>query len=161
MKLPLSCIVVALATSLLAACGDDQDVDPGTDSGATAAYLTVSHEGQSVKVDLNGVAKTAYKDVQLVKLSDVWTASKLPASYTNLEFEFVSTDGFKPSSKEGCPDLPGTMLDKGYVNPATMDMSWDETLGLRGCYSVNDVAEMNGHQPYAPADAGADDAAGE
>jgi hypothetical protein len=160
-----SLLVAACSLLIASACGDDQTVEPGanqnpaTDGGAdaTGVIVQVSYDGSSVPVDLGTLPTTSYKGVNLVKLSDVWAASQIGVDPATLEFEFVSSDGFKPSSK-GCVDLPGTAIDKGYIDPSSRNVSWDEVLGLRGCYSVTDTAQMNGH---APTDAGVTDAASE
>lgn len=153
-----SLLVAAFSVLLASGCGDDQTVEPGANQNpATGVILQVSHEGSSVPVDLGTLPTTSYKGVNLVKLSDVWAASQIGVDPTTLEFELVSSDGFKPSSK-GCVDLPGTAIDKGYIDPSSRNVSWDEVLGLRGCYSVTDTAQMNGH---APTDAGVTDAASE
>ena len=142
----------AMAMFSLCACGSDQSVDPGTTPGTDAgAKLEVNYLTQSVPVDLSTLSTIDYKGAQLAKLSEVWTASKIQADSTTLEYEFVGEDGFKPSDKNGCADLPGTVLDKGYIDPVTRKLIWDETLGLAGCYSVKGAAKMNAH---APTDAG-------
>lgn len=144
-KLASTC---TLGLLVLAACGDDdQTVDPGGQQNP-ALEVGVFHEGQSANVDLGTLSTTAYKGVSLVKLSDVWTASGFTADRTTLEFEFVASDGFKPSNKD-CADLPGTVLDQGYIDPATRNLTWDEALGFQGCYSVKDTVQINAHEPTA------------
>jgi hypothetical protein len=141
----------AIALMSLCACGD-QSVDPGTPvAGDAGPQLEVNYLAQSVPVDLSTLSTIDYKSAKLVKLSDVWTASKISTDPTTLEYELVGSDGFKPSSKTGCVDLPGTMLDKGYISPVTRNVVWDESLGLAGCYGVKDTATLNAH---APTDAG-------
>ncbi len=162
------CVMAGALALLLIACGDDQSVNPGnsqnpsTDSGADASgvVVQVSYQGQSMAIDLGTLATTSYKGVNLVKLSDVWTASQINADRTTLEFEFVAEYGFKPS-KKGCADLSGAVLDKGYIDPASRNISWDESLGFEGCYSVRNTAQMNAHVPTGGNDAGATDAAAE
>ncbi|HNS95338.1 MAG TPA: hypothetical protein PKL73_00195 [Polyangiaceae bacterium] len=150
MKFPLHLVLFAVTMGLTAACGDEQSVDSGQPSpsndGATGVIVTVTLENKSVPVDLGTLGTTAYKGVELVKLSDVWAASGIGVDPTTLEFEFVSADGFRPSSK-GCDDLAGSNIDKGFIHPTSRNITWDETLGLRGCYAVNDTEQMNGHVP--------------
>lgn len=154
-----------LLTFLFAACGSDQEVNsgnptnPASDSGAPVV-IQVTHQTQSVPVNLKTLPTTSYKGTTVVKLSEVWSGSKLPGDRNTLEFEFVSSDGFKPSDK-GCAPLSGSVLDKGYINPTSRNVMWDESLGYRGCYSVNDAAKMNATIPMARADAGASDASAE
>lgn len=146
----LCCATVLLS---LPACGSDQSVDPGTTPPAAdaGAMIEVNYLADSVDIDLSTLATVDFKASKLVKLTDVWTASKIAADPASLEFEFVGEDGFKPSTKTGCFDLPGTVLEKGYIDPNSRKLIWDETLGLAGCYSVNGAAKMNAH---APTDAG-------
>lgn len=148
----------------LAACGSgDQSIDPGTgqnpstDGGAdgNGVVLEVSYEGQSVPLDLGAIATSDYKGVNLVKLSDVWAASRIAADRSELEFRFVGDDGFTPWSK-GCADLPGDVLARGYIDPSSRNLTWDETLGFKGCYSVKSTAQMNAHAPTGEADAAAE-----
>ncbi len=162
-------IGAALSLLLAAGCGaSDQTVNsgangnPSSDGGAdgNGVTLQVAYESQSVPVDLGTLATSSYKGVNLVKLSDVWAASGISADRSALEFEFVGADGFKPSIK-GCADLSGILLDQGYIDPTTRNLTWDETLGFSGCYSVKGAAKMNAHAPVDGADSGAVDAAGE
>jgi hypothetical protein len=141
----------------------DQTVDPGnnqnpaTDGGADGSGVTiqVSYQSQAVPVDLGAIATSTWKGVNLVKLSDVWTSSQIASDRATLEFEFVADDGFKPSNK-GCADLPGDALDRGYIDPASRNLIWDESLGFKGCYSVKNAAQMNAHAPTGGSDAAAE-----
>lgn len=155
----------ALALLLLAGCGSDQTINPGglpnpgtdSDSGANGVTVVVSYQGQSIPVDLGSIGTSPYKGVNLVRLSDVWTGSQIAEDRSALVFEFVGADGFKPSNK-GCEDLEGSVLDRGYIDPTSRKLTWDESLGFKGCYSVNDVANVNAH---TPAGGGSIDAAAE
>ena len=164
MMLRYSVLASTFALLLLSACSSsDQTVDPGnnqnpaTDGGADGSGVTiqVSYQSQSIPVDLGAITTSSYKGVNLVKLSDVWAGSQITADRTTLEFEFVATDGFKPSSK-GCADLPGDVLDKGYIDPASRNLTWDESLGFKGCYSVKGATQMNAHAPTGGSDAAAE-----
>ncbi|MFW5739659.1 MAG: hypothetical protein ACOC1F_04775 [Myxococcota bacterium] len=143
MKSRIFCLAVPAALLLCLGCSDDQSVDPGS-SGGEPAVLDVSYDGQSVPVDLGDLATTPYEGVELVKLSDVWAESGITADRAALAFEFVASDGFKPSNKD-CEDLAGTNLDQGYIDPVSRNLTWDESLGLGGCYAVRDTVEMNAH----------------
>ena len=133
---------------VLVACSSNQTVDPGGGDGSagTTVALAVSYQGRSVAVDLGTVATSSYKGVDLVRLSDAWARSEIAADRTTLEFEFVGSDDFKPSSK-GCVDLAGSVLDQGYIDPTSRNLTWDEALGFRGCYSVLGTVQMNAHDP--------------
>jgi hypothetical protein len=149
---------------VLSGCGDnDQTVNPGETNtaasggggDATGVVVGVSYDGQSVDVDLGTVATTSYKGVTLVKLSDVWRTSGIEKDRAALEFEFVASDGFTPSDKD-CAGLSGTVLGMGYIDPVSRNLTWDESLGFQGCYSVRDAAQMNARLPTAGPDAGTD-----
>ncbi len=135
----------AIAACAMQACSSDQSVNPGTPTADAGASLQVTYESQSVPVDLSKVPTVDYKGTQLVKLADVWTASQILTDRNTLAFEFVGDDGFKPSDKNGCNDLPGSTLDNGYIDPVSRKLTWDESLGLAGCYSVKGAAKMNAH----------------
>jgi hypothetical protein len=142
----------ALALLALQGCSSDQSVDPGSNTVPEAGSpFQVNYLTQSADLDLSKLNKSDYKGTSLVKLADVWTASSISADRTTLEFEFVAFDGFIPSQKTGCGDLPGSVLEKGYVDPVSRKLTWDESLGLAGCYSVKNAVKMNAH---APTDAG-------
>ncbi len=137
----------AVALLSLGGCGNDQTLDPGSTPQGKGGTIQVAYQMQTVAVDPSKLSTVDYRGINLVKLSVVWAASAINADHNGLAFEFVSgTDGFKPSNK-GCPDLAGTVLDKGYIDPSTRKLTWDESLGFKGCYSVNAVAQMNAHAP--------------
>jgi len=148
MTLRFAVLASTLCLLPLTACSDDQAVDPGSGSGGGGgdATVLVTYEDQSVDVDLSGLETTSYKGVDLVKLSDVWTASGISVDRTTLEFELVASDGFKPSVND-CEDIPGDVLDQGYIDPSSRNLTWDESLGYGGCYSVRETVEMNAHAP--------------
>lgn len=142
------------ATLVLSGCGNSrQSVDPGPQPTVEGERLEVVYESSTVSVDLAALATTTYKGMAVVLLSDVWAASELAVDHTTLEFGFEADDGFSPAGK-GCADLPGVNLDSGYINPSSRNLAWDESLGLRGCYSVDSAKRMTGHLPSGGEDAG-------
>lgn len=146
--------VFAIGTLFIAGCGSNgQSVDPGTLTQTVPSKITVVLDSSAVTIDLNSLATTQYKGAALVLLSNVWTAAAFSVDRTTLGFGFEADDGFTPASK-GCADLPGVDLEKGYIDPASRNLTWDESLGLRGCYSVTGTNKMTGGTPAA--DAGAD-----
>ena len=131
--------------------GFDTLADSGEETGSnTTPYIgpsiTVQYAGQAVEVDIGSIETSIYKGKELVRLSDVWDSSRIDADRQNLFFEFVGSDGFKPSDR-GCDDVPGTALDRGYINPMSRKLTWEESLGFYGCYSVSVTVEMNAHLP--------------
>jgi hypothetical protein len=154
----------AVDASAADASTDAQGVDGSTAVDAAVdgngVVVAVSYQGQAVNVDLGTVATSSYKGTNLVKLSDLWTSTNITADRSTLTFEFVAAaDGFKPSDK-GCADLSGTVLDKGYIDPSSRNLTWDESLGFKGCYSVKGVGQINAHAATS-ADAGVADATAE
>lgn len=141
-----------LATAALA-CGSDQQVDPGTPSGEGQS-VDVIFESKTVAVSLESLQTVDYKGADVVPLADVWNAAHGSVSPASLAFVFESDEGFKPSDKE-CADVPGTALDKGYLEKNTRNLVWDESLGFRGCYSVRGTKSITG---VDPGDAGMPDA---
>ena len=141
-------IAAALGLLLLSGCSrGGQKVGSGASDGGSAGNgitLVVSYQGQSIPVDLGSVATTRYEGRNLVKLSDVWSASRINTERSNLQFEFVGDDGFKPSEK-GCADPSGGALEKGYIDPSSRNLMWDGSFSSKGCYSVKNVAKMNAH----------------
>jgi hypothetical protein len=137
--------------SMLIVCAiqscSDQAVNSGASPDGSSTTIQVTYLTQSVSVSLPALTTIEYKGVQVVRASDVWIASQIQADRNSLEFEFVADDGFKPSIKGACPDLPGAILDKGYFDPTTRKLSWDTSLGLGGCYGVRGAAQMNAHAP--------------
>ena len=148
--------VLAIGVLFVAGCGNaGQSISPGTQTQAQAGELNVVFDSSSARVDLGSVATTTYKGVALVRLSDVWTAADFSVDATTLEFEFEADDGFTPASaRPECVDLPGAHLVDGYIDSVSRNLTWDESLGLLGCYSVKGTNTMTGHAPVP--DAGAD-----
>jgi hypothetical protein len=141
-----------LATVALA-CGNDQEVDPGAPSGQ-AQSVDVTFGSKTVTVSLEPLQTVDYKGIGAVPLHDVWNAAHGSVSPSSLAFVFESDEGFKPSDKD-CADVPGTVLDKGYLEKTTRNLIWDESLGFRGCYSVRGTKSITG---VDPGDAGLPDA---
>jgi hypothetical protein len=60
---------------------------------------------------------------------------------------FLGSDGYDPTSKANCQAagvLPvlGTDLDQGYLDPATLDLTWDAALSKPGCLSVHGLGQI-------------------
>ena len=146
-KLLAALSFTSVLCSLLAGCSEDQAVDPGTNTG-DAKSVDVVHGADSVKVSLGTLSTLQYKEVDVVRLGDVWTAAFPSTDPNGLAFSFVSASGFRPSDKD-CADMPGPLLGNGYIEPVSGNLVWDESLGLRGCYSVRETARMEGFLPDA------------
>lgn len=159
-KLMSSCrsLTLCLAVMALGAC--DQPVDEGkTDSGkadgATAdrgrtegvsgKTVQVKYQGKTRVVDLSKPTPVDFKGAKHARLSDVVQLAALGKTLDSLTADFMSSDGFKPGSKAPCAKLipvPGNQLVKGYIDPATRNLKWEDSLKWPGCISVRDLSEI-------------------
>jgi hypothetical protein len=60
---------------------------------------------------------------------------------------FLGADGFDPLTKANCQvagvlPVPGTDLDQGYLDPATLDLTWDAALSKPGCLAVHGLGQI-------------------
>lgn len=60
---------------------------------------------------------------------------------------FLGADGYDPTSKANCQAagvLPvgGTDLDQAYLDPATLDLTWDAALAKPGCLNVDGLGQI-------------------
>ena len=76
---------------------------------------------------------------RLVALADVWWAASLPLDPRRLRVDFVGDDGFDTSSKDG-PPLPGTALERGFVDLDTRDLFWE--IDVPCFYRVKGMASL-------------------
>lgn len=146
--------IAALCGAFLAinACGGDQQVvmpDTGTlvpDGGTSGKSVKVIYNGSSSAVALGQLPTTAINGASYAKLADVVAAAIPGRSLDELKVtDFVSADGFASSSKADCgPLLPvaAATLAKGYLDPATRNLRWDDALAYPGCMCVRDTAEI-------------------
>jgi hypothetical protein len=59
--------------------------------------------------------------------------------------DFISVDGFRPASRSPCQGLvpvAGSLLDQGFLDPQTADLSWEESLEYPGCLHPHQVATV-------------------
>lgn len=160
MKLSPTALLFAV---LAAACGG-QDIDTGTSTsdagsgGSTGtgtggaggapqglADVLLVYNDTSGTVDVATLATVDYKGSALVRLTALWDAGKLHADTSTLEFDFYGDDGYHPSEHASCSWLPtGADLQKGYIQPDTRNLVWDDSLGAFGCYKVKGIAKMIG-----------------
>ena len=124
-------LAAALALSFIACSEEEQDA-----CQLDAVTLTVTYGAESADVDLADLDGTLDGDRCRVPLVDVVTATNLGIDLASTYVTFEATDGFRPT-QVGCSELPGSTLDDGDVDRPTGAILWDEALGLRGCYSVN------------------------
>jgi hypothetical protein len=125
-------LAAALALSLVA-CSEEEEKDA---CHLAAVTMTVTYGAQSADVDLADLDGVLDGDLCRVPLVDVVTTANLGIDLASTYVTFEAADGFRPT-QVGCSELPGTTLDDGDADRPTGAILWDEALGLRGCYSVN------------------------
>jgi hypothetical protein len=143
---------IGLALLLLSACGTVQTIDmpdagSTPDGGPAGLLVKVTYNGTSTDVDLSRLPTVVVAGVSFVRLSDVVTAAVTTTTIDLLTVtNFLGSDGFSSVSRPSCVGLlpidGNTLLTLGYIDPATRNLYWDDTLGYPGCLSVNDVAEI-------------------
>ena len=142
-KRMLLCLILALA---FAACDLRQDIsfyDPPEEAweGPSVAVLWEENE---VEVFVDSLDKVVVEEGTVWLLWDILLAAGLKAEdISSMRFDFESADGFRASSK-GCTPLQGESLALGYVDPEGLNLRWDSSLGLRGCYWVTRLARILG-----------------
>jgi len=119
----------------LCGCGDDDAAGP------EGTRVTVTYEGEGREV----VLETLAPSVQGVPLSDVVEAAWPELDRSALVADFLAGDGFRPARRTDCQDeipFPGDQLDRGWIDPATADLAWDESFSFTGCMHVRGVATI-------------------
>ena len=157
-------LVAILAAFLVLAC-DDQEVDEG-DSRITdtldanqevqsdvqgdqlrdeaedlveAVEIVVSIDSVDASANLNLLEASDNKVVMAEAIGLVLTEGEL----SNYTCDFVAADGFRTSSKgEGCEPIDCSTTVDAFIDLSTLDVSWDPTLGIRGCYMPSDLARI-------------------
>jgi hypothetical protein len=86
--------------------------------------VTLVCAGQSAVLDLRRVRATRFRNFVVVRLDELWFASRLGGDLANLGFDFVGEEGIRSSASKGL--LEGGMLRKGYLNIKSRDLLWDD-----------------------------------
>jgi hypothetical protein len=138
-------LVLALAT----VTGCDQSVDDGsTDAHGDAAksrVVTVEWNGTSRDVDPDELPPDVAPDPRGARLSRVVAAAFPDLDLADIASDFEASDGFRPGSSPNCDGLvpvAGLTLERGFIEPATGNLSWDDELGYPGCLKVRDLAKI-------------------
>jgi hypothetical protein len=120
-------------------CGLEQDItfDEPEKAPPEGAFVTVAwDENDGVPVFLNDLDKIVVQDSLVCRLWDILLAAGLEEDeILSMRFDFQGEDGYRPSQK-GCEPLEGENLELGFLDPESMLLIWDPSLGLPGCYSV-------------------------
>jgi hypothetical protein len=143
-------MLLALAAT---ACSDDDGQTPGSDSGAGSdALVSDGAAGRQVKVvlgqdektvDLSTLATVKRNNGDFVSLDTVVKAAFAAQTVSQLQADFESADGFRPAKSPNCTGvvpIGGDKLDKGFIQPDSGNLAWDDSLSLPGCMGVRDVA---------------------
>ncbi len=127
-------------------CGLEQDVSLDAPEAAPpeGPSVSVSWDGIEAEVFLDDLDKVLVEEALVCLLWDVLVAAGLEEEeIRSMRFDFESADGFRPSRK-GCDPLEDESLMLGYLDPEDMNLIWDSSLGLPGCYRVTQVARILG-----------------
>lgn len=138
----------ALLVLLCQACGLEQDIsfDEPESSPPEGPCVTVLWGGNEDVVFLDSLDKVVFEERSVCLLWDVLLEAGLEEEeILSMHFDFESgEDGFRPSEVVGCDPLDGEILALGYLDPDSLALLWDDTLGLRGCYWVTQTAVILG-----------------
>lgn len=163
----------AIFLSLCVACGNDagSDDDIGSSSGSAengssgavsqtdagssggdvvpAGTVVLRIEGTDIPLTLADLPHTMFKDTEVVSLTAIWTAAAVRTPYAAYVFDFVGTDGFRPSSRDKCKTVvfDGATFAKGYVELASQRLTWDDDLGFSGCAFVTGLTRIEATSP--------------
>jgi hypothetical protein len=136
----------ALLVLLCPACGLEQDIsfDEPEASSPEGPVVTVLWGINEEKVFLDDLDKIPFQGTLVCRLTDILLEAGLEEEeIRSMRFDFESEGGFRPSQK-GCDPLEGESLSLGYLDPESLALLWDDTLGLRGCYWVTQTAQILG-----------------
>jgi hypothetical protein len=141
---PLACLACLVS---VAACKHDADQEHAHEHPREWNLPPV---GASVKVALDG--KSA--DVTLASLQadggprtvsfvELWKSAWPSEDPAPLRFDFVGSDGFRPTSKPKCARLlTGRELAAARLDVATHDLLLEDAAKLPGCYRVRAVVAI-------------------
>jgi hypothetical protein len=114
---------------------------PSTSTADPGLPFVVEADGEQATVGLGTIDLVTVAGDRVVPLADVLQASGLPVTWEDRTYDFLASDDFQPSQR-GCEPLGWTELEGGYAYPETGNLTWDEALGLPGCYFVNEVVTI-------------------
>jgi hypothetical protein len=118
------------AASLLPSCGDQSIESPDASVGPSGKTVKVTYKGASTDVFLSQATPVVVSGASLDRLSDVVALGlpgKSPAELVAINF--IGSDGYSPQSKGSCAamlPIAGPTLAKGYVDPVTRNVKWDD-----------------------------------
>jgi hypothetical protein len=103
----------------------------------TVTYASVDH-----MVDVSTItAETS----GLVLVSNVVLKALPGTDLATLNTNFLGADGYDPSTKANCQPVlpvPGENLAQGFIDPATLNLTWDAALTYPGCLKVDGLGQI-------------------
>lgn len=122
-------------------------VDAGMDAGTTVGPSVTVHlpDGGSNIVDLSTFSTVSFEGKDVVKLDLVITAAMPDVTFNTIQLGMKASDGFDPASRANCMSLvpvPGERLAQGGIEPATRNMTWDNSFGYPGCLYMRDATDF-------------------
>lgn len=130
----------------LVGCGDQEveKTDTGTgDTGSEAVSyeVEVTADGNAEVVDIGTLETTTVEDADVVPVTSVLEATSLEVTWSERTYDFVASDGYRPSTKD-CGPVDYTTLEGAYLYPESGNLTWSEDLGLEGCFYVDEVVTV-------------------
>lgn len=124
------------------------DAPSGPDATATEGReLQVNFADGRRAVDLSTLATTTVGGAAVVTLSAVVARAVPETPVADLVLDdLFAADGFHSAAKSGCQavlPVDGELLARGWVDPVTGNVSWDEALTYPGCLYVEDLTEIS------------------
>lgn len=117
------------------------------DTGPAGKTVLVLYGGASTPVDVSKPTQVPLDGTTYSRLSDVVLLALPGKALAALKVDdFEGSDGFKSSTKANCVGLiplAGDKLPKGYVQPTSLNMRWDDDLGFPSCMTVKGLAKIH------------------
>lgn len=108
---------------------------------AVGPTVAVSFEGRTVNVDPSSVPRDQGSNT--VVLASIWKTAFPSEDPTDLHFDLVGSDGFRPMSRPKCTRLLSAIdVAKAHLDAVTHDVSYDPDVMLPGCYRVRAVIRI-------------------
>ncbi|MFH1132041.1 MAG: hypothetical protein V1754_11945 [Pseudomonadota bacterium] len=84
-------------------------------------------------------------DITYVVLKNIIDATDFSFDLSSIQFDFIATDGFRPSMSGTCKELvpvSSNTLEKGHVDLKGKQLYWDASLGFPKCMVLNDFSQI-------------------
>jgi hypothetical protein len=117
-----------------------------TPDASPGAQVIVTYHGTDHPVEVGAVTPvTLDGGVAAVPLAAVVLTALPDTALSAVAASFLAADGFDPVSKATCAALlpvPGELLARVTLDPATLNLSWAEDLQYPGCLYVKGLARV-------------------